>query len=141
MAENQLVGRKTSMHHVELLDVDDTGTLREIAVVKRDDDGTLHYVDIDSLANIDKGRLKKVLMSPHVDKYPLWELLSQATLSNGLNALDYFHSNFIKVKRPAGARASSESIFGAHIVEDRMIGSDFVNPSEANLDRATKEFK
>jgi hypothetical protein len=138
---NQIVGQKTNINHVELIDIDDSGLLREVAVVKRDEDGTLHYIDIASLAEIDKGRLKKILMSPHADKYPLWELLSQSRLSNGLNALDFFHYNFIKVKRPAGARASLSSIKDSKVVDDTIVGSEFTNPAEATLDKATKEFK
>lgn len=137
---NQVTGQKTNINHVELIDIEDTGLLKEVAVVKREQDGSLHYIDIDSLAQIDKGRLKKILMSQHSDKYPLWELLSQSTLSNGMNALDFFHYNFVKVKRPAGARAVGGSIAGANISDDKVIGSEFVNPSEATLDKATKKF-
>lgn len=139
---NQTVGKKTDMNHVELIDIDDSGLLREVAVVKRDDsDGTLHYILIDSLAPIDKGRLKKIIMSPHSDKYPLWELMSQSSLSNGMNALDFFHYNFIKVKRPMGAKSSSMSIKDANIQDDKIIGSEFVNPAEASLDASTKQFR
>lgn len=140
---NQVAGQKTNINHVELVDIDDSGLLKEVAVVKRDTDGTLHYIDIASLAEIDKGRLKKILTSQHADKYPLWELLSQSRLSNGMNALDFFHYNFIKVKRPAGARATSTSIANAKVVDgEKMIGTEFgTNPMEAQLDAATKEFK
>ena len=139
---NQTTGKKTDMNHVELIDIDDSGLLREVAVVKRDEnDGTLHYIVIDSLAPIDKGRLKKIIMSPHADKYPLWELMSQSSLSNGMNALDFFHYNFIKVKRPMGAKGSSTSIKDAQIGDSKMIGSEFVNPAEASLDAATKQFR
>lgn len=137
---NQVVGQKTNINHVELIDIDDSGLLREVAVVKRDADGTLHYIDIASLAEIDKGRLKKILTSQHSDKYPLWELLSQSRLSNGMNGLDFFHYNFIKIKRPAGARASNSSILDAKISDDKVIGSEFTNPAEIMMDNATKTF-
>lgn len=62
-------------------------------------------------------------------------------LSNGMNALDFFHSNCVKVKRPKGARASIgglETVNGS--IGDNMIGADFVNPAEASLDPTSKRF-
>jgi hypothetical protein len=131
----------TSLPHIFLCDVDDSGLLKEIALVKRFSDGSIYYIEIDSLHAIDKSRIKKIVTSQHADKYELWELMSQSKLSNGMNALDFFHSNNVKVKRPKGARASSGSLetvpaYGT----DKMIGSDFVNPAEATLDPATKNF-
>lgn len=142
-ASNTLVGQKTSMPHVELLDIDGSGMLKEIAIVKRDDDGSIHYLDIATMPQIDKGRLKKILSSPHADKYPLWDLMSQSTLSNGLNALDFFHNNFVKIKRPIGAKISTgqNSILNVVPATESVIGSEFANPAEVQLDGATKEFK
>lgn len=131
----------TSLPHIFLCDIDDSGLLKEIMLVKKFKDGSINYIEIDTLHNIDKGRIKKIVSSQHADKYEAWELLSQARLSNGMNALDFFHSNNVKTKRPRGARASNgglESIkaYGT----DKMIGADFVNPAEANLDPSTKNF-
>ncbi len=127
--------KQTQVNHVFLVDVDDSGLLKEVAVVKEEDDGTLYYIDIDSLHNIDKARLKKIVTSIHSDKYPLWELLSQAKLSNGMNALDFFHYNCIKVKRPKGARASAGSLASFKgAISDQMVGTEFgTNPSEAEI--------
>jgi hypothetical protein len=66
--------------------------------------------------------------------------MSQARLSNGMNALDFFHSNYVKVKRPRGAVAATESIMTVPLADDRLIGSEFTNPAEAKLDPATKQF-
>lgn len=133
----------TSLPHIFLCDVDDSGLLKEVAIVKEYDDGSIAYVDIGSLHQIDKARIKKVVTGQHSDKYPLWELLSQSRFSNGINALDYVHVNFVKVKRPKGARAAQESLSNLSIgrMSDNLIGSDFTNPSEANLDRATNQFR
>lgn len=132
---------KTQLPHVFLMDVDDSGLQKEIALVKEDADGTIHYIDIASLARIDQARIKKVVTSVHADKYPLWELLSQVKFSNGLNGLDFVHWNFVKVKRPKGARASSSSIMNVGNVSDSMIGGEFTNPAEAELDNATRTFR
>lgn len=131
----------TSLPHIFLCDIDDSGLLKEIMVVKKFKDGSIYYVEIDPLHNIDKGRIKKIVSSQHADKYECWELLSQARLSNGMNALDFFHSNNVKVKRPRGARAASGGLEQiASYGTDKLIGSDFSNPSEAHLDKATGVF-
>lgn len=134
----------TKLPHIFHCDIDDTGLLREIAVVKKTKDGTLYYIDIEPLHTIDKARLKKAVMTQYAAERPLWEILSNITLSNGMNALDFFHSNSVKVKRPKGAKVSvggldsiSGSVPGA---TDKMIGSEFVNPAEANLDTASRVF-
>jgi hypothetical protein len=132
----------TSLPHIYLCDIDDSGLLKEIMVVKKFKDGSIYYVEIDSLHPIDKGRIKKIVTSQHADKYECWELLSQAKLSNGMNALDFFHTNNVKVKRPRGAKATSVSLENTPAYgTDRMIGEDFVNPAEAMLDKSSKVFE
>ena len=140
-AKDQIQLTPTKLHHIFLADIDDTGLLKEIAVVKKTTDGSIFYIDIDPLHPIDKARLKKIVSSPHADKYELWDLMSQSRLSNGMNALDFFHSNCVKVKRPKGAIATTGSIADVPLATDKMIGSDFVNPAEATMDKATREFK
>lgn len=140
-ARDQIKLTPTSLPHIFLCDVDDSGLLKEIMVVKKFKDGSIYYVEIDPLHSIDKGRIKKIVSSQHADKYECWELLSQSRLSNGMNALDFFHSNNVRVKRPKGARASTNGLDSVRSYgEDKMIGSDFVNPAEATLDPATKNF-
>ena len=139
--KNKIQMKQTAMPHIFLIDVDDTGILRECAVVAQFPDGTINYVLVDTLHQIDKARLKKIISSPHATKYDLWELMSQSRLSNGLNALEYFHSNFVKQKRPKGARMSQDSLANLNVnISDKIIGSEFVNPAEASLDMATKQF-
>lgn len=134
----------TSLPHIFLCDIDDSGLLKEILVVKKYQDGSIYYVQIDPLHQIDKSRIKKIVSSAHADKYEAWELLSQARLSNGMNALDFFHSNNVKVKRPKGARATNPNL-GLDSVSaygtSSMIGSEFTNPAEATLDRTTGVFQ
>jgi len=134
--------KATNIPHIFMVDIDDSGMYRECAIVKLFDDGSIAYVQVDTLHPIDKARLKKVVTSIHADKYPLYELLSQAKFSNGLNALDYVHTNFVKIKRPKGTSMTSNSILSTSIFKDadHMIGSDFVNPAEALLDQTTKTF-
>ncbi len=139
--KEQIVKKATDLPHIFRMDVDDSGLLQEVAVVKEETDGTIYYIPIAPLHQIDKQRLKKIVTSVHADKYPLWELLSQATLSNGMNALDFFHYNCVKTKRPKGALASRETLGAVSgNISDKVIGSDFANPAEASLDPNTKQF-
>lgn len=141
-APTTITMKATNLPHIFLIDIDDSGLLKECAVVNQFADGSIAYVEIDSLHTIDKARIKKVITSVHADKYPLHELLSQAKFSNGLNGLDYIHTNFVKIKRPRGARSTQNSIsaISASLASDTLIGSDFTNPAEASLDSATKTF-
>lgn len=127
--------------HIEYIDVNDDGVKEEVAVVKRWEDGTISYIDIAPLDPIDKGRLKKIITGTHADKYELWELLNQARLTNGMNALDFFHSNFMKVKRTAGSNNTSLG-GGLNTVKasggETMIGSEYTNPAEAEVDDSGK---
>jgi hypothetical protein len=133
--------RETRLPHIFHCDIDDSGLLREIFLVKKNKDGSIFYIDIDPLHQIDKARLKKIVTSQHAKLYEGWELLSQHKLSNGMNALDFFHVNNVRVKRPKGARAASGGLETIDSnVRDEMIGNDFVNPAEAQLDPTTKRF-
>lgn len=131
-ATTQIEQRSTDLLHVKLIDWNDDGILREIAVVMETQDGTLFGIEIDRLHPIDKARLKKVITSVHADKYPLWELLSQARLNNGMNALDFFHSNYVKVKRPRGAVIGGGlASIELDIDDGNLIGSSFSDPRGA----------
>jgi hypothetical protein len=120
--------RPTDLRHVFLVDWNDDGLWKEIAVVMEAPDGSIYGIEVDKLHPIDKGRLKKFLVSMHADKYPLWELLSQGKLNNGVNPLDFFHMNYVKVKRPKGAilggGLASIEVYGS----DRQIGAEFSDP-------------
>ncbi len=121
--------RATDLRHVWLIDWNDDGILKEIAVVKESEDGTLFGIEVEKLHPIDKARLKKVITSVHADKYPLWELLSQGRLNNGMNALDFFHANYVKVKRPRGAVIGGGlASISVDADDGKLIGSQFADP-------------
>lgn len=126
---NKIEQRSTDLLHVKLIDWNDDGLLKEIAVVMEQQDGTIFGIEVDKLHPIDKARLKKVIMSVHADKYPLWELLSQGRLNNGMNALDFFHANYVKVKRPRGAVIGGGLASVELDLDDgKLIGSTFADP-------------
>lgn len=125
--------RPTDLRHVYLIDWNDDGILKEIAVVMEAPDGTIYGIEIDKLHSIDKARLKKFIVSVHSDKYPLWELLSQGKLNNGVNPLDFFHMNYVKVKRPRGAvlggGLASVEVYG----NDQQIGAEFTKGDQGTV--------
>lgn len=125
--------RATNLGHVFLIDWNDDGILKEIAVVMEAPDGTIYGIEVDKLHPIDKGRLKKFLVSVHADKYPLWELLSQGQLNNGLNPLDFFHMNYVKIKRPRGAILGGGLASVEVYADDAQIGSKFSDPRGAQV--------
>lgn len=141
-AKDTIVLTPGSLPHVFLCDIDDNGLQKEIVVVKKFKDGSIYYIDVDTLHQIDKARLKKILMSPTAKMQECWEVMSQATLTNGLNALDFFHYNNVRVKRPKGARASVGGLESVQAYSaDKMVGTEFgTNPAEAQLDPATRNF-
>jgi hypothetical protein len=125
--------RKTDLQHVWLIDWNDDGIFKEIAVVSETPDGTIYGIEVDKLHSIDKQRLKRFLVSVHADKYPLWELLSQGKLNNGTNALDFFHMNYVKVKRPRGAvlggGLATVEVYGS----DKQIGEEFTRGDQGTV--------
>ena len=133
MAATKIEKRPTDLQHVFLIDWNDDGILKEIAVVSETPDGTIYGIEVDKLHPIDKARLKRFLVSVHADKYPLWELLSQGKLNNGTNALDFFHMNYVKVKRPRGAvlggGLASVEVYGS----DKQIGAEFTKGDQGTV--------
>lgn len=77
------------------------GVMTECAVMKEDQYGNLYYFELSKLDDIDKGRLHKILMNRHANTMPLWDLMSNHTLANGMNALNYFHQ-LVKVITRSG---------------------------------------
>lgn len=132
--------RPTDLRHVFLIDWNDDGLLKEIAVVMEAPDGSIYGIEVDKLHPIDKARLKKFIVSVHADKYPLWELLSQGQLNNGLNPLDFFHMNYVKIKRPRGAilggGLATVDVYGS----DKIIGSEFSDPRGAQVSKDQPSF-
>jgi hypothetical protein len=134
MAVTKIEKRATDLQHIWLIEWNDDGMLKEIALVMETDDGTLFGIEVDKLHPIDKARLKKVITSVHADKYPLWELLSQGRLNNGMNALDFFHQNYVKIKRPRGAIIGGGlASIQMDLDDGKLIGSSFSDPRGASI--------
>lgn len=87
--------------HVEWIDLKGNGVMVECAVMKRDAFGNIYFVEIPSLDQIDKTRMARILTNRNANNFELWDLMSQITLNNGVNALVYFHQ-LVKIITPDG---------------------------------------
>lgn len=93
--------RDGGLPHIQWIDLKGNGVLTECAVFKEDGFGNTYYIEVPNLDQIDKTRLARILQSRNAETFELWDLMSQVTLNNGLNALDYFHQ-LVKVISPDG---------------------------------------
>jgi hypothetical protein len=91
---------KSTAPHMEWLDLRGDGTLDECAIMKEDSTG-IYHIPLSNIDEIDKGRLVNIIMNRNSQHFPLWELMQQTTLGNGVNALTYFHQ-LVKVLTPSG---------------------------------------
>lgn len=78
------------------------GIAHDIAVMAIDNrNGDLYFIRLDHLDSIDLKRLKQIILSRDSARYPLWDLMSQKPLPNGMNALEFFHQ-FVKGRSVTG---------------------------------------
>jgi len=86
--------------HVKWIELS-PGVMSECAVMKTDENGNIYFFELASLDNVDKRRIFKILTNRHAAQHELWDLMSQNTLGNGMNALNYFHQ-LVKIVTPDG---------------------------------------
>lgn len=90
-----------SYPHIEWLELYGDGNLHEVAVVKRDAYHNVYFIKLVTLDTIDKRRMVNILRHRNAQNMELYELMSQITLGNGMNALEYFHQ-LVLVLNPSG---------------------------------------
>jgi len=93
--------RQGGFPHVYWIDLKGNGVLTECAVLKTDGFGNTYYIELPMLDGIDKNRIARIVRNRNAPNFALWDLMSQVTLNNGLNALDYFHQ-LVKIITPEG---------------------------------------
>ncbi len=93
--------RQGSFPHVQWIDLKNNGVLIECAVLREDEYGNTYFMEIPAMDQIDKMRLARIVNNRNALNFQLWDLMSQVTLNNGLNALEYFHQ-LVKVITPEG---------------------------------------
>jgi len=69
--------------------------------MKRDDFGNIFFIEIPTLDVIDRDRLSRILANRNAGHFALWDLMSQITLKNGINALAYYHQ-LVHIITPSG---------------------------------------
>lgn len=87
--------------HIEWIELNKDGILHECAILKRDSTGNVFYFKTNSLDTIDRQRLANIIADRNANAFELWDLMSQRTLGNGVNALAYFHQ-LVRVLTPQG---------------------------------------
>lgn len=73
----------------------------ECAIMKEVSKNTYRFIQINKLDRIDQQRLARIVHSPRAASHPLYDLMAQTTLQNGMNALKYF-DQFVEVLAPDG---------------------------------------
>lgn len=124
-----------TLPHLRWLDLKGDGILVECAIMKTDANGNIYFFKVDPLDGVDKKRLRDILTSRNATMFPLWDLMRQNRLGNGINALDYFHQ-LVRVLTPSGAVMEPQygAVGAAQVgptVAERAAGSDFAQTSEA----------
>lgn len=122
--------------HIGWCDLEGKGTLTEIAVVKNGANG-LFFIRLNRLDAIDKQRLFRIISNRNSNMYELWDLMSNITLGNGANALDYFHQH-VKCLTPQGqvispslGRIGAPDVTGMIRAAQRQQGTDQQRLNEA----------
>ena len=92
----------SSHPHIAWVDLYGNSVVIELAVIAIDQrNGDLYHIQLAALDHIDRARLTNILAKRDAHKYPLWDLMSNTTLKNGMNALEYFNQ-MVKVKSVSG---------------------------------------
>ena len=114
-----LVKIKTAIPHVFRIDLQNEGLAHECAVLSQDKFGNIYYIKISDLDEIDRTRIGKILQHRYINQLPLWDVMSQTTLKNGLNALDYFQQ-LVKAITPVGKQFVPRAGAGGYSVNQQM---------------------
>lgn len=87
--------------HITWFELYGDGKMYECAVLKRDAHGNVFFFPINNLDETDRRRLAQLLADRNASNFELWDLMSQRTLGNGMNALVYFHQ-LVRILTPNG---------------------------------------
>lgn len=85
MAEEQ------TYNHYRSMDIYGNGVGYNVVIVKEDPNGDVYFIKEEDLDGVDIRRMQSILSRRDVHRTPLWDVMHQVTLKNGMNALEYFH--------------------------------------------------
>jgi len=86
--------------HTGWIDLTGKGVFEEVAIMSIDVGGSVHFFPLSALDRIDRQRFFNIVTSRVANSFPLYELCSQQTLGNGVNALSYFQQ-LVKILTPS----------------------------------------
>jgi len=88
--------------HYVSMDLYGNGIGYNVVIIKEDENtGDVYFIKEEDLDIIDRKRMRQILAKRNAEQFPLWDLLAQTTLKNGVNALDYFHQ-MVQVRTTSG---------------------------------------
>lgn len=96
-----LVLKASKYNHIYWADLNNNGTQQEIAVVAKDEIGNVWYIPLNAMDLTDKRRMFKLVTDRQAMILPLYEVMANTMLGNGVNALTYFHQ-LVKLRTPSG---------------------------------------
>ena len=123
--------KEGNLPHIGWIDLKNNGILSECAIMKTDGFGNIYFFEVNKLDNIDKKRLVRLVTSRNAESFELWDLMSQITLNNGVNALEYFHQ-LVRVISPDGVIYSPKSGVVGSIGTGEIDTNDPAAMKEAN---------
>ena len=88
--------------HYVSMDLYGNGIGYNVVIVKEDENsGDVFFIKEEDLDTIDRKRMRQILAKRNAEEFALWDLMSQTTLKNGVNALEYFHQ-MVQVRTASG---------------------------------------
>ena len=90
--------------HIFWIDLEQNGVLVQCAVMRRDGQGNIYYIPLENMDDVDRMRLLRIVRNRNANNFELWDLMSNITLNNGVNALEYFHQ-LVTVITASGVKA------------------------------------
>lgn len=97
-------------HHYVSMDLYGNGVAHDILLMKEDKEvGDVYFIKVEDLDDIDRARVRQILTRRNANTMPLWDVMSQVTLRNGMNALTYFNQ-LVKVRTASGQIINPSSV-------------------------------
>lgn len=88
--------------HYVSMDLYGNGVAHDVLIVNEDkSNDDVYFIKVEDLDHIDRARMSNILSKRNADTMPLWDVMAQVTLKNGVNALEYFHQ-LVKVRTKSG---------------------------------------
>lgn len=123
--------RPGHLPHIKWIDLHNNGTLIECAVMNEDALGNLTFIQVNQLDAVDRRRLLKIITSRTATQFPLWDLMSNITLNNGVNALTYFHQLVRTISRSGVISSPRPGEIGTGMIVDPELAKAKRKPEAA----------